>query len=72
MTTVILSNRSNNTNFDVLESKRVTSTVHTVCPGLNANTKYFLRFFKKLKYEVENDVYEKKGIIQTIMTFKYK
>ncbi len=56
----------------VLESKRVTSTVHTGCRGLNANTKYFFRFFKKLKYEVKNDVYEKRRIIQTIMTFKYK
>jgi len=64
MTTVILSNRSNNTNFDVLESKRVTSTVHTVCPGLNANTKYFFRFFKKLKYEVKNDVYEKRELYE--------
>ncbi len=31
----------------------------SVCPGLNANTKYVFRFFKKLKYEVKNDMYEK-------------
>jgi hypothetical protein len=34
----------------------------SVCPGLNANSKYFLRFFKKLKYAVKNDVYEKEEL----------